>query len=114
MLEWLGKQISIGSKKYGEAKGSGSEHYLTQLGQQTLENIEDQRPNSLLISIDYSKAFNSLDFGHCLKALMAKGDCSKLIPIIASFLSDRTMRVKIGSSLLEPRLVMGSVSQARC
>ena len=69
VLEWLGTQIDIRTNQYGGMKGSGSEHCLIELWQQVLENIEDQRASSLLTSIDYSKAFNRLDFACCLRAL---------------------------------------------
>ena len=111
ILEWLGKQITLRTNQYGGVKGCGTEHYLVQLWQQVLQNIEDPRASSLLVSIDYAKAFNRLDFGHCLKALKAKGACSEIIAIVASFLTDRTMRVKIGASFSKPRQVMGGVPQ---
>ena len=69
VLEWLGSQIDIRTNQFGGIKGSGAEHCLVQLWQQVLENIEDQRASSLLTSIDYSKAFNRLDFAVCLKAM---------------------------------------------
>lgn len=47
---------------------------------------------TLLTSIDYAKAFNRLDFAHCLKCLHTEGANNKLIRIIASFLSGRVMK----------------------
>ena len=81
------------------------------LWQQVLENIEDSRAGSLLTSIDYSKAFNRLDFDHCIRCLVAKGANDKLVKIVASFLSGRHMRVKVGSVLSTPRPVTGGVPQ---
>ena len=111
ILEWLGSQIKIRTNQFGGIKGSGAEHCLIQLWQQVLENIEDQRASSLLTSIDYSKAFNRLDFATCLKALKAKGACSEILRIVASFLTGRVIRVKVGQTLSEPRPVMGGVPQ---
>lgn len=65
----------------------------------------------LLFSIDYSKVFNRLDFAECLKALKRKGACRQLIPLVASFLTDRHMTFKIGNTLSGLRLVLGGVPQ---
>ena len=111
VLEWLGSQIDIRTNQFGGIKGSGSEHCLVLLWQQVLENIEDQRASSLLTSIDYSKAFNRLDFNTCLRAMKAKGASSEVLNIKASFLTGRVMRVKVGDKLSAPRQVMGGVPQ---
>ena len=111
VLDWLVTQIDLRTNQFGGMKGSGAEHFLTELWQQVLENIEDQRASSLLTSIDYSKAFNRLNFATCLRAMKAKGACSEILSIISSFLTGRTMRVKIGSCLSSPRLVLGGVPQ---
>ena len=111
ILEWLTSQVSLRNNQYGGVKGRGAEHLLVNLWQRVLENIEDSRAASLLTSIDYAKAFNRLDFSHCLKCLHAKGANGKLIKIVASFLTGRQMRVKVGSALSPPRPVLGGVPQ---
>ena len=111
VLEWLNSQVSLRTNQYGGTKGSGTEHYLVELWQKVLENLEDPRAGVLLTSIDYSKAFNRLNFDSCLQALKDKGACQQLIKIVASFLTDRTMRVKIGSALSDPKPIMGGVPQ---
>ena len=111
ILKWLGQQVRLRNNQYGGAKGSGTEHYLIDLWQKVLENIEDPRAGSLLTSIDYAKAFNRLDYVHCLKCLQAKGADINLVRIVASFLTGRVMRVKVGSALSEPRPVLGGVPQ---
>ena len=92
-------------------KGRGTEHFLVEMWQQVLNDIEDSRAGALLTSIDYAKAFNRLDFSHCLSCLHTKGANGKLIKIIASFLSGRVMRVKVGNALSPPRSVLGGVPQ---
>ena len=111
VLKWLGDQVKLRINQFGGVKGSGTEHYLVELWQKVLENIEDPRAGSLITSIDYSKAFNRLNYGHCIECLIAKGADRNLIRIIASFLTSRVMRVKVGSNLSEPRAVMGGVPQ---
>ena len=75
VLEWLNSQVAVWSNQFGGAKGSRTEHYLIELCQKVLENLEDPRAGVLLTSIDYSKAFNRLDFASCLIALRDKGAC---------------------------------------
>ena len=73
VLGRLSGQVGIRHNQYGGMKGCGTEHLLVRLWQDVLEAIEDPRAAALLASIDYSKAFNRLDFAHCLKTLKNKG-----------------------------------------
>ena len=111
MLDWLTKQVGMRENQMGGMKGAGSEHYLVQLWQDILEHLEDPRAASLLTSIDYAKAFNRLDFAQCLGALADKGASSEVINLIASFLTSRTMAVKVGQAMSNPRVVLGGVPQ---
>ena len=111
VLSWLGEVSDLRPNQYGGVKGVGTEHFLVQLWQDVLEALDDSRAGVLLTSIDYSKAFNRLDFGRCLTALKEKGVGQELINLIASFLSGRTMTVKVGQDRSEPRTVEGGVPQ---
>ena len=111
VLGWLGEQVGMRSNQMGVMKGAGTEHYLVELFQLVLEALEDPRAASVITSIDYSKAFNRLDFGHCLRALANKGASTEIIAIISSFLTSRTMSVKVGQELSSPRIVLGGVPQ---
>ena len=111
VLEWMCGQIGMRENQMGGMKGAGTEHYLVLLWQQVLKNLEDSRAASLLMSIDYSKAFNRLDFGHCLRALARKGASTEVIGIVASFLTSRMMAVKVGQAFSSPRIVLGGVPQ---
>ena len=111
VLGWLGEQVGMRSNQMGGMKGAGTEHYLVELYQLILESLEDPRAASVLTSIDYAKAFNRLDFLHCLRSLAAKGASSELLQIVSSFLTSRTMAVKVGQVLSKPRVVLGGVPQ---
>ena len=111
VLGWLGEQVGMRSNQMGGMKGAGTEHYLVELYQLILEALEDSRAASIITSIDYSKAFNRLDFRHCLEALASKGASTELIQIVGSFLTSRTMSVKVGQALSKPRIVLGGVPQ---
>ena len=111
VLKWLGEQASLRQNQFGGVRGMGTEHFLLNLWQRVLENVDDSRAGSFITSIDYSKAFNRLDFACCLKSLKAKGVSSQLLKIIASFLTGRRMTVKVGNSYSRPRSVEGGVPQ---
>ena len=111
VLGWLLEQVGMRENQLGGMKGAGSEHYLVQLWQMILETLEDPRAASIVTSIDYAKAFNRLDFGCCLRALAEKGASSELLSIVASFLTSRTMSVKVGQAVSKPRIVLGGVPQ---
>ena len=111
LLPLLTAQAPLRKNQYGGVKGLGTEHFLVGLWQGVLEDIDDSRAGTLLTSIDYSKAFNRLDFACCLKSLKAKGVCTELLKIVASFLSGRKMTVKVGKSFSNHRTVEGGVPQ---
>ena len=56
--------------------------------------LEDDRAAVTLTS----KVFNHLSFQHCLRAFAAHGASTPLIKILATFLSNRVMIVKVGQS----------------
>ena len=111
VLGWLSEQVGMRANQMGGMRGAGTEHYLVELYQLVLEALEDPRAASVITSIDYAKAFNRLDFSHCLHALAAKGASTELISIVGSFLTSRTMAVKVGQVALKPRVVLGGVPQ---
>ena len=79
--------------------------------QEMCENAEDYRSATILTAIDYSKAFNRVSFQHCLEALRKKGASTPVLRIIASFLTNRTMSVKVGSAWSDPLEVTGGCPQ---
>ena len=85
VLEWACEQVGMRLNQLGGMKGAGTEHYLVQ----------------------HSKAFNCLYFGLCLPALASKGASTEIISIIASFLTSKTMMVKVGQEILRPCIVLG-------
>ena len=75
------------------------------------ESLEDYRAGAVLSSIDYAKAFNRLSFQQCLAAYARKGASTQTIKLLATFLSNRTMAVRVGSSWSGKRGVTGGCPQ---
>ena len=79
--------------------------------QKILDNAEDYRAATVVTSIDYSKAFNRMGYQECLKALARNGASTQVLELVATFLTDRQMAVKVGSIMSEPRPVNGGCPQ---
>ena len=110
-MEWLTKQVTLKWNQFGGVKGCGVAHMLIHMWQQIAEDLEDCRAGSLITSIDYAKAFNRLSFQECLLALAAKGASTDVIALVATFLTNRSMTVRVGESWSAPRPVYGGVPQ---
>ena len=84
---------------------------LINVWQKILTGLEDCRAGVVLTSIDYAKAFNRLSFQHCLAAFAKQGASSPVLRLIATFLSGRTMSVRVASTWSAPREVTGGCPQ---
>lgn len=79
--------------------------------QNVLNNLEDRRAATVLTSIDYAKAFNRLSFQQCLCSFARLGASLPIIRILATFLTGRTMQVKVQNAWSTPREVTGGCPQ---
>ena len=111
VLSWTLAEIKLKNNQFGDVKGCSTQHMLVELVQDVLEDLEDYRAGSVLVSIDYAKAFNRMSFQHCLAAFKKKGASAPIIRLIATFLTGRTMTVRVGSTWSEPRQVHGGCPQ---
>ena len=111
VLDALKDQVKLRSNQYGGVRGVGTEHVLVQLWQEILENSEDYRAGTVITSIDYAKAFNRMSFQECLRALARKGASTPILRLVATFLTNRTMSVRVGETWSEPRSVWGGCPQ---
>ena len=69
------------------------------------------RKSILVANIDFQRAFDSVYHNKLLHKLSAYGIRGNLYYCIASFLSNRLQRVKVGSALSENRPVVSGVPQ---
>ena len=111
LLKRIKEETSLKSNQYGGVKGCSTTHMVVGLMQEICENAEDYRSATVLTAIDYSKAFNRVSFQHCLEAFRKKGASTPVLKLIASFLSNRTMSVKVGNEWSEPLDVNGGCPQ---
>ena len=98
LLQYALEEIGTKPNQFGGTKGCSTSHLLIELWQNICENAEDYRSATVLAGIDYSKAFNRMSFQHCLDAFKKKGASTPIIRLIATFLTNRQMAVKVGDS----------------
>ena len=111
VLDWLKDEVSMRSNQYGGIRGVGTDHLLVEMWQRILTDLEDYRAATVVTSVDYSKAFNRMSYQHCLAALAKNGATSKTLRLVATFLTNRKMTVKVGSTMSCPLDVTGGCPQ---
>ena len=111
VLEWASTQVKLKKPQFGGTKGCSTSHLLISVGQRILSDLEDCRAARLLTAIDYAKAFNRMKFQECLKSFARHGASTELIAIIATFLSNRVMTVRVGNSWSNKRPVNDGIPQ---
>ena len=111
VLDRLKSEVKLRRNQYGGVKGMGTESVLVQFWQEVLENSEDYRAGTIVTSIDYSKAFNRMSYQHCLSALAKKGATEASIKLVATFLTNRYMTIKVEGVRSSPREVWGGCPQ---
>ena len=107
----INEEIELKPNQYGGVKGCGTTHMVIDILQEICENAEDYRSATVLCAIDYAKAFNRLSYQHCLEAFRKKGSSTPILRLIASFLHNRTMSVRVGNTWSEPLPVSGGCPQ---
>ena len=113
MLEWALKQVRLKNDQFGGSKGCGATHLLISVWQNILRDLEDCRVATLLTAIDYSKAFNRMQYQECLRSFAKHGASTEIIQLIVTFLTDRYMSVKVGESWNLPQAVNGEYPKSR-
>ena len=105
VLFWSREEVSPKNNQYGGEPGASAAHLLVEVLDDITSTQEDNRMGVILSSIDFSKAFNRLDHGHCLNTLAMRGASNSIFCLLGSFLSERTMTVKVENHFYEPRPV---------
>ena len=105
------EEISLKRNQFGGMKGCSTTHMVIEVIQEMCENAEDYRSATVLTAVDFAKAFNRVSYQHCLEAFRKKGASTTVIRLLASFLMNRTMTVRVGQEWSEPLPVDGGCPQ---
>ena len=111
LLVWAREEVSPRRTQFGGERGCSTEHYLLQTWETILQDLEDNRSSTLLASVDFSKEFNHISHQHCLKSFASHGASSQIIALLATFLRNRTMIVRINQAFSNPLPVTGGCPQ---
>ena len=110
ILEDLRSEIPVDPVQYGGMKGSSVHHLLIDLHEEMLAPLDEGKP-SVVVEIDFEKAFNRLDHNECLSQLEVLGASKPSLRLVWAFLTERQMRVKVGQTLSAPRTLKGGSPQ---
>ena len=111
VLMWAMEEIELKPNQFGGVKGCSTAHMLLSIWSEICENCEDYRSGTVLTAIDYAKAFNRVSYQECLKSFQDKGASNSIIRLLATFLTNRTMSVKVGNARSSPKNVNGGCPQ---
>ena len=111
VLEWALAQVKLKSNQFGGTKGCSTSHLIISIWQKILSDLEDHRAATVLTAIDYAKAFNRMQYQECLRSFARHGASREIIRLVATFLTDRKMTVRVGNCWSARRSVSGGVPQ---
>ena len=109
LFDRLSQEVKLKNNQYGGIKGTGTVHFLIDVYQKILDCLDDGKSAVSLLAI--GKAFNRMSHPTCIAELAKRGATSETLALVASFLSGRKMRMKVGSTLSDPRFVNGGSPQ---
>ena len=111
LLGDLRKEMTVDPQQYGGIKASSVDHLLIDLFDKILEPME-RGNHSVVVGIDFEKAFNRLDHEECLRQLRDLGASPQSLALVRSFLTGRTMRIRLPSGQLSaPKKLCGGSPQ---
>ena len=101
------------SNQHGGIKGSSTDHILVKAWDRILRALDKSSSNKAVVftAIDFSKSFSRCSYQQILQAYVEVGASNWLLKMHAAFLTDRSMRVKIGNVISENRQVTGGAVQ---
>ena len=114
MLRRLRSEISLDVNQFGGQKGCGTTHLLAELNTRIMEDLDTPGTAVGLLAVDFSKAFNRMDHRACIRALYNKGASRPTLEMVAGFLKDRVMMVKVAGDFSEPHSMPGGAPQGTC
>ena len=110
-MEDVSKNIDIG--QYGGQPGLGTEHLVVCLMDRVLKLLDKHNDKSAVIMtcLDWSAAFDRQDPTLAIIKFIKLGVRPSLIPLLASYLTDRKMQVKFNGELSEFMTLIGGGPQ---
>ena len=115
LKEWILEDIShnIDSGQYGGQAGLGTEHMIVCFIDRILYLLDTHPDKSAVIatSLDWASAFDRQDPTLAIQKFIKMGVRPSLIPILASYLTERKMQVKFNGELSDILTLIGGGPQ---
>ena len=110
-MEDVSKNIDIG--QYGGMPGVGTEHMIVSYIDRGLQLLDKHTDRSAVIatSLDWSSAFDRQDPTLAILKFVKLGIRPSLIPLLASYLTDRRMKVKFNNEVSDFFTLIGGGPQ---
>ena len=110
-MEDVSEKIDIG--QFGGLPGSGTEHLIVCLVDRVLKLLDRNNDRSavMMAGLDWSAAFDRQDPTLAIRKFIKLGVRPSLIPLLASYLTDRRMKVKFNGELSEFLALIGGGPQ---
>ena len=110
-MEDISQKLDIG--QFGGQYGSATEHLLVCLVDRILKLLDENTDRSAVIMtcLDWSAAFDRQDPTIAIQKFLQLGVRPALIPLLCSYLSDRTMKVKFNGEISELFRLIGGGPQ---
>ena len=96
--------------QYGGIKASSVDHLLVDAFECMLGAV-DAGDQAIVLGLDYEKAFNRLDHNVCLDQLTLLGASPPTVALVRSFLTSRSMRVRLGNHYSREKPLSGGSPQ---
>ena len=110
-MEDVSKKIDIG--QFGGQAGLGTEHMIVCYIDRILQLLDRHPDKSAVIatSLDWASAFDRQDPTLAIKKIIKLGVRPSLIPLLASYLTDRKMKEKFNNEMSEFLTLIGGGPQ---
>ena len=101
LVKWIHDDIAsqLNSNQYGNVKGSSTVHYLVDMLNFIHEGLDKPGFYANLCTVDFTKAFDRVDHSIVIRKLIDLGVRRSILPIICSFLTERTINTKLNVHL---------------
>lgn len=101
MKDWILEDISprIDKSQFGNQKATSTEHMLVKLMDRILKLIDQNPTRSAVVAsmLDWASAFDRQDPTLAVKKFLSMGVRPELVPVLASYLTDRKMQVRFNN-----------------
>ena len=105
LMEKLRSELTPDPQQFGGEPGCGAEHMLVQIWDKVLEAMEGGQTAAVLLGVDFEKAFNRMEHAVCLDNLVKLGASPGSVSLVAAFLKNRRMTIRIGEFSANPRTI---------